>query len=926
MVHVWIFVLIFMFGIIPKGQNSSQKVPIGVILDDEDSEVRREIQKAINFNNVNNSRSRIIINASYSIINIRDSYQLSAAICDQLDRGVFILFGASSAASYNTIQSYSQALKIPYFLFTPTRNEPGDGYAYDISISPSYTSAVIDIIKFYGWSKIYFLFDSDDGLWQLQNIYDAFREPNTSLVVDAQRLRAVAMSRDVLRKLDRSDRVYRKRIVVSLRNVSSYQVFLNQIVDVGMNREDYHYVIAGPDIELLDLKSFLHGGVNVTGFRLLEPRRGESMSEDMRAGITHGRNLNRLGKPTPLKFRESTEAALAADGIKVVSRAFNLLLDSPTDRDIYRTFRHGQVYNDGTRGVKCRDFPIKPWTHGFTIKKAITKVKIRGRSKRIGFHSSGIRQRHKLDVLQLEYKQKLRKVGTWSKSDGFNTSMARPEKETFPLPANRTRIVTTILVDPFVIKDCPPNGSPCTGNERFQGYCVDLARHVAELVKFDYVIELVKDGGYGGRLPNNSWTGMIGELIREEADVAIAPLTITKIRERVVDFSKPFMNTGISIMIKIPDKQKPGIFSFMDPFSKSIWLCITLGFLAVSFVLFLVGKFSPFEWDVECTGEGQSASTAFTLCNTLWFALGALMQQGSDISPRSFSGRIVGSAWWFFTLILISSYTANLAAFLTIERMFTPIDSADDLVKQTEIKYGPRENGSTYEFFRDSEVTVYKQMWNSMMDAVPSSFVSKVDEGVERVRSSKGKFAFLLESAMNEYFNQRKPCNTMKVGRNLDSKGYGIATTLGSDLRDPINIAVLELREVGVLHKMEQKWWYDKGQCGKEGGGKDTATSALTLSNVSGIFHILISGLVLAILVAFMDFLIKNKLRGRSFKSGSRMKGTAVVEPKKGRQLTRLPRSPLAEAEENGTCSFKEPTDRQLISFDPLTDEPIHLS
>lgn len=74
-------------------------------------------------------------------------------------------------------------------------------------------------------------------------------------------------------------------------------------------------------------------------------------------------------------------------------------------------------------------------------------------------------------------------------------------------------------------------------------------------------------------------------------------------------------------------------------------------------------------------------------------------------------------------------------------------------------------------------------MWSSMKDAVPSSFVSKVDEGVERVRSSKGKFAFLLESAMNEYYNQRKPCNTMKVGRNLDSKGYGIATALGSDLR-----------------------------------------------------------------------------------------------------------------------------------------------
>ena len=67
---------------------------------------------------------------------------------------------------------------------------------------------------------------------------------------------------------------------------------------------------------------------------------------------------------------------------------------------------------------------------------------------------------------------------------------------------------------------------------------------------------------------------------------------------------------------------------------------------------------------------------------------------------RSLSGRIVGSVWWFFTLIVISSYTANLAAFLTVERMQSPIESADDLAKQTEIKYGTVEGGSTMGFFK----------------------------------------------------------------------------------------------------------------------------------------------------------------------------------------------------------------------------------
>lgn len=59
--------------------------------------------------------------------------------------------------------------------------------------------------------------------------------------------------------------------------------------------------------------------------------------------------------------------------------------------------------------------------------------------------------------------------------------------------------------------------------------------------------------------------------------------------------------------------------------------------------------------------------------------------------------------WWFFTLIMISSYTANLAAFLTVERMDSPIESAEDLAKQTKIKYGALRGGSTAAFFRVSK-------------------------------------------------------------------------------------------------------------------------------------------------------------------------------------------------------------------------------
>ena len=73
---------------------------------------------------------------------------------------------------------------------------------------------------------------------------------------------------------------------------------------------------------------------------------------------------------------------------------------------------------------------------------------------------------------------------------------------------------------------------------------------------------------------------------------------------------------------------------------------------------------------------------------------------------RSLSGRVLASAWWFFTLITISSYTANLAAFLTFEKLNTPISTVDDLVKQDKIKYGIQKSGSTYDFFNVSKTYI----------------------------------------------------------------------------------------------------------------------------------------------------------------------------------------------------------------------------
>lgn len=122
---------------------------------------------------------------------------------------------------------------------------------------------------------------------------------------------------------------------------------------------------------------------------------------------------------------------------------------------------------------------------------------------------------------------------------------------------------------------------------------------------------------------------------------------------------------------------------------------------------------------------------------------------------------------------------ANLAAFLTNERSQSEINSADDLAKQTKIKYGTLSGGSTEGFFRDSNYSVFQRMWTNMQQSKPSVFEESNDDGVARVQNTKNRlYAFLMESSTLEYQIQTK-CDLKQVGNWLDSKGYGIAMPLG---------------------------------------------------------------------------------------------------------------------------------------------------
>ena len=98
---------------------------------------------------------------------------------------------------------------------------------------------------------------------------------------------------------------------------------------------------------------------------------------------------------------------------------------------------------------------------------------------------------------------------------------------------------------------------------------------------------------------------------------------ITPNRETVIDFSMDFMELGISVMIKKPQIEMPGAFSFAKPMQSSVWLAALGSLITVSIVLFFVQRKSHIHKPI------------YSFQNTLWFTISSIFRQGAHgVTPR----------------------------------------------------------------------------------------------------------------------------------------------------------------------------------------------------------------------------------------------------------------------------------------------------
>ncbi|XP_059497300.1 glutamate receptor ionotropic, kainate 5 isoform X4 [Stegostoma tigrinum] len=751
-------------------------------------------------------------------------YEATDTMCQILPKGVAAILGPSSSPASGAFISHICGEKeIPHIKVGPEETPKLQYLRFaSISLYPSnedISLAVSSILKFSSCPSSSLVCAKAECLLRLEELVRQFLISKDSLSI-----RMLDHSNDPtpLLKEIRDDKI--STIIIDA-NASVSYLILKKAAELGMTSAYYKYILTTMDFPVLQLSEIVDDQANIIGFSMLNPRHPFFLEFIRSLNMSWRENCDTAHFPGA-----ALPSALMFDAVHVVVNAV---------RELNRS------QEIGLRPLACTTSQI--WQHGTSLMNYLRTVEYEGLTGRVEFNSKGQRMNYTLRILE-QGRDGHKQIGSWHSARGLIMDATFLDINVSETLINKSLIVTTILENPYVMRK--RNFQQLAENDQYEGFCVDMLKELGDILKFNFKIKLVDDGLYGAPEANGSWTGMVGELIQRKADLAVAAFTITAEREKVIDFSKPFMTLGISILYRMHMGRKPGYFSFLDPFSPAVWLFMLLGYLAVSCVLFLAARMSPYEWynPHPCLRERVDIlENQYTLGNSLWFPVGGFMQQGSEIMPRALSTRCVSGVWWAFTLIIISSYTANLAAFLTVQRMEVPIESADDLADQTNIEYGTIQGGSTMTFFQNSRYQTYQRMWNYMHSKQPSVFVKTTEEGIARVLNSK--YAFLLESTMNEYHRKRN-CNLTQIGGLLDTKGYGIGMPLGSPFRDEITLAILQLQENNRLEILKRKWW-EGGKCPKE---EDHRAKGLGMENIGGIFVVLICGLIIAVFVAVMEF------------------------------------------------------------------------
>ncbi|XP_064632989.1 glutamate receptor ionotropic, kainate 3-like isoform X2 [Lineus longissimus] len=411
-----------------------------------------------------------------------------------------------------------------------------------------------------------------------------------------------------------------------------------------------------------------------------------------------------------------------------------------------------------------------------------------------------------------------------------------PNRDANSVLFNRIPARVAVRVDkPLVMV----NTSATNNAERYYGVLIDYLKEYARRMNFTYELYETPDGKIGELSPSTGWTGLVRQLIDENATLALGTFQQSEIRSKFIDATSLVQLGYLSLLMKRPSLQTSP-WQFVQPFSWSLWLTVAGIYIVVSFMLYLVTYL-------------DKQQPKFNLLESFYYLAGLLFGGATDAYPTSTPSRIITGVFIFFSIVVFQSYTANMTAFLTMRRTGDIVADLVALSKQSTYEYGVVNGSEAHNILSSSTEETQKRIWMYIDRKKTNRILQSYGEAIDKIGA--GKFILLSETVLTRYY-QSKNCSLMSVDQQSTMPiRYAIGLRKGSPLVTTFNTIIEKVNEEDFGEKM-QKSWYPNPNCAQDfqASTAKIKTSPLSWSEMIGIFITLAIGACVAILLALVGW------------------------------------------------------------------------
>jgi len=331
-------------------------------------------------------------------------------------------------------------------------------------------------------------------------------------------------------------------------------------------------------------------------------------------------------------------------------------------------------------------------------------------------------------------------------------------------PALRAEHITVVVkpVAPFVMDD----------NGKLTGYSIDLWKEVASEAGWtDFSFKEVTT------VPQ-----MIDALKTGQADVAVAALSITSERAKEIDFSHPFYDSGLDILVKGGSGPSPLdlIERLFTPALLLTFAGIVVALVIVSHILWWFERKINHEDFPHHYGEGMIESIWWTTCVLIG---GMCMNK----DPKGITGRVIGTAWALVGIAMISYLTATATTIMTVDSLGNEITGPRDLVGKTVATL----SGSSAERYLTEQ-------------HIKTLSFTKIDDAVDALQTDKVKAVVYDAPVLMYYLAVNNSKDLHLVGHLFDKQKYGFGLQMNSKLRQQLNSTLLSIEESDYPDKLDK--------------------------------------------------------------------------------------------------------------------------